>query len=225
MIGRIFIAGALLLSAAAGQDAGSSRVAAGDTLEQVILKLGSPVVEYPLHDQWIHEFEQCTVISSNGTVLSVEYKEQEETPEPAPVVDDSPPTIEEIRQKAIQGDAESQYLLAYCFQFGQVVEQNYGSAVAWYTKSAMQGHMPAQHNLGFLFMSGKGVEQDYAQAYAWALLAAENGNNKLKRALDFKLSDDERQSALLLAEQLHIEMASAQQPEQAPPSAGTHAAD
>lgn len=202
---RILLPLLLMASVAAGQKTGTKRVAEGDQLAKVRKQLGTPELEYPLNGKLVQEYAQCTVISRNGVVISATYKENTDVVE-EPVEKQQPPTIDEIKTMASQGDAESQYLLAYCFQFGKVIEQNYKAAIAWYTKAAMQGHMPSQHNLGYMYMTGKGVEQDYVQAYMWALLAEENGNDTMKKALAHRLSPTQKLAGELGVEEIKSRM-------------------
>lgn len=192
---RVTLISLLLASTVMGEQAGANRISEGDPLSKVRKCLGTPAVEFPLKGKLIQKYEHCSIISSNGVVLSATYKEAIPAPstidEPAPEKK-APATIQDIKDRAMQGDAEAQYILAYCFQFGQSVDQDLGVAVGWYVKSAMQGYMSAQHNLGFLYMKGKGVEQDYEEAYAWALLAASNGNGSLRKALVHRLSQEQK---------------------------------
>ena len=192
------------LSAAAGP-ADAERIAAGDPLSKVYTTLGSPVLEYPLNGRLIQEYRQCTIISENKVVVSAQYKEVP-SGTAKPVEKDRAPSIEEITELAERGDAESQYLLAYCYQFGMAVEQDDRAAIPWYRKAAMQGHMPSQHNLGIIYMNGKGIERDYVEAYTWALLAAESGNSSLMEVLDLKISESDRAIARKKAQQLRIRM-------------------
>ena len=46
--------------------------------------------------------------------------------------------LDSIREKAEQGDAFYQWLLAYKYQDGEGVTQNYPEAVKWYRKAAQQ---------------------------------------------------------------------------------------
>ncbi|MEN7972526.1 MAG: tetratricopeptide repeat protein [Verrucomicrobiota bacterium] len=202
MFARILLFLLLSASLAMGQQADTGRIVEGDPTSKVYRQLGTPTVEFPLNGKLIQTYSQCTITSRDGVVLSAVYKEESAQPADKPVEKNASPSIQEIRTQAEQGDAESQYLLAYCLQTGQVVEQNYEEAVKWYTKSAMQGHMPSQHNLGFLHMTGKGVGQDYGEAYAWALLAASNGNDSLIKALEYKLSNEQKKAGKLRAKQI-----------------------
>ena len=205
MFYRILTISLILASVAMGQKTNTKRITKGDPVTKVYRQLGTPVLEYPLNGKLVQEYTQCTIISSNEVVLSADYKTTAEAADD-PAVESKPPTIEELKALARQGDAESQYLLAYCFQFGKAVDKNYNIAIVWYKKSAMQGHMPSQHNLGYLYMTGKGVEKDYKQAYMWALLAAENGNDTLKKALFHRLSQEQILAAETRAELLRLQM-------------------
>jgi hypothetical protein len=197
---RILIALLILNSVVMGQKTNTDRIIEGDPIDKVYKQLGTPTIEYPLKGKFIQQYEQCTVTSSKGVVISVAYKKTAKiTTEPDEKKTE--PTIQDIIVKAEQGDAESQYLLAYCLQVGRPITQDYDKAIEWYTKAATQGHMKAQHNLGFLYMTGKGVKQDYEQAYAWALLAASNGNDSLRKALQHKMTNEQRVAVKLMAEQ------------------------
>ncbi len=199
---RILLASLLLTSVVMGQQTSTKRIAEGDPLSKVYTQLGTPSIEFPLKGKLVQEYSQCTVTSCEGVVLSVVYKETAKPIIDEPVGEKSPPSIQEIKIMAQQGDTESQYILAYCFQSGQIIAQNFGEAIGWYTKAAMQGHMPSQHNLGVLYMTGKGVERNYEEAYMWALLAASNGNDSLVKSLIHKLSQEQKQAGERRAEEI-----------------------
>ena len=201
MIIRIITVILALTAVAKSQSRSTTQVVKGDPIAKVYHQFGSPTLEYPLNGKFILEYDHCTIICSNSTVLSSSYHPGHKAPVNH-TQNNTPPTIKEIKSRALQGDAEAQYLLAYCLQFGKAVDQSHEKAIDWYKKSAMQGHMPAQHNLGYLYMQGKGVEQDYTQAYIWALLAAENGNDILKQALVYKLSQEQKHTGEMKAKQI-----------------------
>lgn len=205
MFVRILIALLMLTAVAMGQKANTDRITEGDPIDKVYKQLGTPTIEFPLKGKFIQQYEQCTVTSSNRVVLSVIYKETARvttTPDEKEV----DPTIQDIMVKAEQGDAQSQYILAYCLQVGQSITQDDDKAVQWYIKAAMQGHVAAQHNLGCLYMTGEGIEQDYEQAYAWALLAASNGNDSLRKALQLKMTNEQVVAGKLKAEQFRSKL-------------------
>lgn len=85
-------------------------------------------------------------------------------------------SLESLRQKAEQGDARAQFSLAFKYEKGDGVVQNYFEAAKWYQKAADQGNAKAQCNLGLCYELGRGVEKDLASAFRWYKLAAQNGN-------------------------------------------------
>lgn len=205
MFYRILISMLVLSPLVHGQSIRRMNISAGDPVSKVYSQLGTPTIEFPLKGRFIQEYEQCTVTSSNKVVVSIVYKDSPqpaEEPRPAPQL----PTIQEIRAKAIQGDANAQYLLAYCLQAGKPIQQDYAEAIQWYTKAALQNHMPSQHNLGVLYMTGEGVEQDYEEACAWAVLAASNGNNSVMRVLALKASEEQLLAGQQKATQLRTSL-------------------
>ena len=54
---------------------------------------------------------------------------------------------QDLLEKAISGDAESQYQLALCYRNGEGVEQSNEEAAKWYRKAADQGNSDAQEAL------------------------------------------------------------------------------
>lgn len=83
--------------------------------------------------------------------------------------------IDALTVAAEQGDAESQYQLALCFDYGCDAPQDRAAALTWYRRAAKQGHANAQNSLGSLFMAGEGVSQDYDEAMRWYQAAADDG--------------------------------------------------
>lgn len=172
----------------------------GDSVLAVRNHLGEPTVEFPLHGQLIQDYGHCIIISKNGLVVSIQQRRD-------PSLEDEVETEESkaaamirvLLKKAKEGDAIAQFRLAYCYQTGEGVPQNFDECVRWYTLAAMHGHPASQHNLGVLYMTGNGVEQDYEQAYTWGVLAAENGNNALLKKLLPRLTDEQESAGRLRA--------------------------
>ncbi|MBQ8447383.1 MAG: SEL1-like repeat protein, partial [Clostridia bacterium] len=86
---------------------------------------------------------------------------------------------------AENGHAWSQRQLAYCYQFGHGVAQNYQKAFEWYNKAAEQGHAQAQGDIGFFYEKGYHVAQNYGKALEWYKKAAENGHAWSQRQLAY----------------------------------------
>jgi TPR repeat protein len=93
--------------------------------------------------------------------------------------------FETLRAAAEQGDAESQYELAVCFDYGRDVQQDRKVAAAWYRRAADQGHANAQNSLGSLFQAGEGIARDYAEAFNWYQAAADSGLPQAKNNLAY----------------------------------------
>lgn len=89
-------------------------------------------------------------------------------------------TIEEITQKAIKGDVESQvYLGQQYFQQGDYEQSN-----KWFERAAEQDDLGAIYYVGLLNEKGLGRKPDYKQAIQWYKTAAEKGYAKAQ----FKLA-------------------------------------
>ena len=85
-------------------------------------------------------------------------------------------SLEELKQKAEQGDADAQFNLGTMYENGQGVPQDYAEAVRWYRMAADQGDAYAQYKLGVMYADGRGVPQDDAEAVRWYRAAAEQGS-------------------------------------------------
>ena len=69
----------------------------------------------------------------------------------------------------------AQHFLGEMFYKGKGVNQDYKSAVKWYTLSAEQGNEISQYNLGIMYSFGLGVVPDYLKALKWYMLSSEQG--------------------------------------------------
>lgn len=88
---------------------------------------------------------------------------------------------------AEQGNVIAQSVLAFMYNNGQGVAQDYNQAIYWYRKAAEQGDAFGQNNLGVMYANGQGVMQDQNQAVLWYRKAAEQGDEDAIAALN-KLS-------------------------------------
>jgi len=66
--------------------------------------------------------------------------------------------IDELQQKANDGDAQAQFDLALCYANGTAIEKNKELAFDWHKKAAEQGHVNAQFALGLYYLLGKDNE-------------------------------------------------------------------
>ena len=87
-----------------------------------------------------------------------------------------PESIEELRARAEQGDADAQSSLGLAYATGRGVSQDDAEAARWYRLAANQGEALAQYNLGFAYATGRGVPQDDAEAVRCYRLAGDQGN-------------------------------------------------
>lgn len=76
---------------------------------------------------------------------------------------------------ARQGDAEAQFYLGLCYNYGDGVEKDLSEAVVWFRKAAHQGLAQAQFNLGLCYYNGNGVEKNLSEAVKWFRKAAVQG--------------------------------------------------
>jgi TPR repeat protein len=90
-----------------------------------------------------------------------------------------------FRKAADQGNKDAQTELAFFYQTGRGVTQDYAQAAKWYKKAAIQGDKEAQYETGLLLETGVGVSQDDAQAIVWFRKAAEQGHVKAQSSLGF----------------------------------------
>ena len=72
-------------------------------------------------------------------------------------------------------DADAQYRLGLCYEYGEGVTQSYEEAVKWYRLAAEQNNADAQNRLGLCYEYGNGVQQSYRNAAKWYCKAENNG--------------------------------------------------
>ncbi|MCY4232590.1 MAG: tetratricopeptide repeat protein [Bacteroidetes bacterium] len=123
--------------------------------------------------------------------------------------------IEQLKEKAEQGDPEAQNLLGNAYYDGIGVPENYAQAVYWYRKASMQGHAQAQWNIGHSYFLGEGVPEDLGWAYSWFILAKATGGldeehteltDKVLDVLKDLFTHTQIKQAQQIATQLHEEI-------------------
>ena len=82
-----------------------------------------------------------------------------------------------LRSAAKGGDIASVLDIAYMYQNGIGVEQDYEQAIFWYNKAVGRGSVSAMTNLGYIYANGFGVSVDYPTAFHWYKEAAELGDS------------------------------------------------
>ncbi len=82
----------------------------------------------------------------------------------------------DLLDRAQKGDAQAQFELGVCYDFGYGVYKNEVEAVVWYYLAAVLGHVEAQYFLGTCYDDGRGVDPDPKEAYSWYKRAAQKGH-------------------------------------------------
>ena len=70
----------------------------------------------------------------------------------------------------------AQFQIAWDYNAGEGVDQDYKQAMYWYLKAAAQESVGAYVNIGYMYKHGQGVEKDYQAAFEWFTKAAECDN-------------------------------------------------
>ena len=86
-----------------------------------------------------------------------------------------PPEVQDLRRRAIQGDAQAQFELGNLYEKGKDVREgeDHAKKSEWWLRAAEQGHVGAQCALGHLCQSVP--DDDYAEAAKWFCRAAWRG--------------------------------------------------
>ena len=70
----------------------------------------------------------------------------------------------------------AQYYLAYMYESGEKIPQDYQKAIQYYFLAARRGDSDAQYRLGNIYFKGKGIDKEYEKAFEFFVIAAENDN-------------------------------------------------
>ncbi len=81
-----------------------------------------------------------------------------------------------LRQAALRGDANAQFVVASRYLEGKVVPRDEEQAAQWYRRAAIQGLASAQYRLGSMYEHGRGTPLDREAAQVWYEQAAGRGN-------------------------------------------------
>jgi TPR repeat protein len=87
-----------------------------------------------------------------------------------------------LLMRAGGGDPLAQQDVAYLYEQGQGVLQDFAEAARWYRLSAEQGEAFAQRALGALYQDGRGVAQDNILAHMWFNIASAAGDREAEGA-------------------------------------------
>ena len=103
--------------------------------------------------------------------------------------------FEKCKREAEQGDANAQYELAVCYDFGNEVLQNDYQAFRWYEQAANKGNAQAQYALAKFYAQGRAVTQSTYTALIWYKKAAAQGYKKAELEINrLQKYKDEQQS-------------------------------
>lgn len=103
-------------------------------------------------------------------------------------------TLNEVREKAENGDAIAQYELGMSYIDGMVVDKNIEEGLKWVTLSAQQNHDCAQVSLGMFYYYGGDGTRDLNKAIYWfnraAALGSREGQLRLSQCYSYDLFDE-----------------------------------
>ncbi len=89
----------------------------------------------------------------------------------------------QLYNRAILGDAQTQFEIGQMFQYGIGVAQNDSAAIAFYQNAVQQQHLGAEYNLGMLYLQHAKTKEDYQQALEDLTDAAFKGNKNSQYVL------------------------------------------
>ena len=84
-------------------------------------------------------------------------------------------TVDEMRQKAEQGDPFAQRSMGSLYFYTKHVENNQKAGVDWYTKAANQGHARAQLSLALRYLDGIHTEKNISEGMTLLKEASDAG--------------------------------------------------
>jgi TPR repeat protein len=94
-------------------------------------------------------------------------------------------TLQELKARGDQGDADAQFKVGLMYYLGQGVLRDYLEALAWFKKAARQDNPYAQYNVGYMYEKGEGTPQDYVEAAKYYRQAAQRGNRLAQYTLGY----------------------------------------
>lgn len=91
--------------------------------------------------------------------------------------------IEDLRQKAENGDSVAQTMLGVEYMKGDQVEKDLDKAIEWWKKAAEKGYAEAEYKLGVCYHFGFGIKKSHKLARYWYEKAANQQHKSAKVAL------------------------------------------
>lgn len=100
--------------------------------------------------------------------------------------EETKPTIDDLRQKAEQGDPSAMFELAVAYAQGNGVDANQDLALNWFIRSAKSGHIDAMQLLGLIYFTGQlGADRNTSSSIEWYQKASDAGSNMALGLLAF----------------------------------------
>jgi TPR repeat protein len=96
-----------------------------------------------------------------------------------------------FRPLAEQGNSDARTNLAWMYEQGNGVQQDFKEAVKLYQTAAEQGSARAAYSLGVLYYNGKGTPKSLENAMKWYRIAASQGDTKAQYNLGFMYANGE----------------------------------
>lgn len=87
-------------------------------------------------------------------------------------------------QAETDGDVNSMFLLAECYQYGIGTDEDWAQAFFWYAVCAEQGDADGQYALAVFYEYGMGTEKDLDKALEYYEKAALHGDEYAQRAFE-----------------------------------------
>ena len=142
----------------------------GKRVEDMTMSKQSPIHTNGIRNKWI-------INGKNITVPKSAYGKEETTSD----------FLAFITEKTENGDAEAQFQLGTCYEFGvNKVAKDYLTAIQWYEKAAKQGHDEARNKMGtYCFQN-----ENYKEALKYYKSAAKSGNLNAQYNLGMMYTSD-----------------------------------
>jgi TPR repeat protein len=137
-------------------------------------KAGLAMIEKDREDRLRHEVEECLQPAEQGD-MKAQYQCSLALAGLGGA-DNLKKGVAFLQSSAEVGYAPAQHTLGAQYARGEVVAQDYATAILWYQRAGEQGYGPSQRILATMYYTGQGTEINYAAAAKWCRLAAAQGD-------------------------------------------------
>ncbi len=94
-----------------------------------------------------------------------------------------------LERYALDGDVESQALLARRYSSGDGVKKDLYRAGIWYRRAAEGGCTEAQYQIGVMLLDGEGVTEDSNEGLEWISIASQGDHVKATRVFNYLMAN------------------------------------